>query len=268
MKIMLLCVGGISSAILAKRLQKYSEENGKGDVFTADRFMTSNGIKEGYDLYLIAPQVRQIAKDEIARIENTEKKLLFISEHEYSQLDVSDLYFRIDQNRVSKTFEKDNTEKVINIDFRSVIIHYALSSAISFLMMIAVRQMNDEMRIWLFWMMTIIMIHFAHHNAVINDEPRMLHYAVMFMCLMMLVPLKVSQYSDEINGSIMYMEEKPLPFVFLVNLVVFAMYSLYSYWNRWFKERFRFMMVLVRDSLCAGSFFFMLIIVRLIISMS
>lgn len=63
MNILLVCGGGITTNMLAARLQKYAQENGKQDYFSAARVSMFREMLPHTDLVLIAPQAGLMAEE-------------------------------------------------------------------------------------------------------------------------------------------------------------------------------------------------------------
>lgn len=63
MNILLVCGGGITTNMLAARLQKYAQENGKQDYFSATRVSMFREMLPHTDLVLIAPQAGLMAEE-------------------------------------------------------------------------------------------------------------------------------------------------------------------------------------------------------------
>lgn len=57
MKILLVCAGGMSTSILMKKLQKFSDERGMGDEIKATGLSSYEDIYKDYDVILMGPQV-------------------------------------------------------------------------------------------------------------------------------------------------------------------------------------------------------------------
>lgn len=63
MNVLLVCGGGITTNMLAARLQKYAQENGKQDYFSAARVSMFREMLPHTDLVLIAPQAGLMAEE-------------------------------------------------------------------------------------------------------------------------------------------------------------------------------------------------------------
>lgn len=58
MKILLICAGGMSTSILMKKLQKYSDQNGMGlEEIVARGMGDYDDIYRDYDVILLGPQI-------------------------------------------------------------------------------------------------------------------------------------------------------------------------------------------------------------------
>lgn len=57
MNILLVCAGGMSTSILMKKLQKYSDERGMGDNIKAVGLSAYEDIYKDFDVILMGPQV-------------------------------------------------------------------------------------------------------------------------------------------------------------------------------------------------------------------
>lgn len=57
MKILLVCAGGMSTSILMKKLQKYSDDRGMDDQITAVGLGAYEDVYRNYDVILMGPQV-------------------------------------------------------------------------------------------------------------------------------------------------------------------------------------------------------------------
>lgn len=64
MNILLVCAGGMSTSILMKKLQKYSDERGMGDNIKATGLGSYEDLYKDFDVILMGPQVSYL-QDEV-----------------------------------------------------------------------------------------------------------------------------------------------------------------------------------------------------------
>ncbi|WP_412989552.1 PTS sugar transporter subunit IIB [Pediococcus siamensis] len=57
MKILLVCAGGMSTSILMKKLEKYSDENNLGATIKAVGLAAYEDVYQNFDVILMGPQV-------------------------------------------------------------------------------------------------------------------------------------------------------------------------------------------------------------------
>ncbi len=95
MRILLVCISGITTNILAEKLQNYGIGQGYQDTFTASRVSSYENIVEHFDLVLLAPQAR-LYRETISRV--TEEKgipLVLLEEEEFALGDEPKIYQKI-----------------------------------------------------------------------------------------------------------------------------------------------------------------------------
>jgi|GEM_PF-3724686 len=113
MKIVLLCVSGITSNILANDLQNYAKQNNKNDSFLACKMNYFKDLIDTTDIFLLAPQAKAMA-DEVKKVsEEKNIKVIELEEEEFVLRNVEDIYQKIEANRINKEeiVEVENTLK-------------------------------------------------------------------------------------------------------------------------------------------------------------
>lgn len=81
MNILLVCAGGMSTSILMKKLQKYSDARGMGDNIKATGLASYEDLYKDYDVILMGPQV-SYRQDEVK--ENTKLPVAPIPPTDYA----------------------------------------------------------------------------------------------------------------------------------------------------------------------------------------
>lgn len=93
MKVLLICAGGMSTGILVKKLQKYSDENGMGlEEIVACGMGEYRGIYKLYDLILLGPQI-SFRKADIAK--ETGKPIDVIAPMDYAMGNAQSIFKQI-----------------------------------------------------------------------------------------------------------------------------------------------------------------------------
>lgn len=93
MKILLICAGGMSTGLLVKKLQKYSNENNLGlEEIVACGMGEYVGIYKPYDIILLGPQI-SFRKADIAK--ETGKPIDVIAAMDYAMGNVQNIYKQI-----------------------------------------------------------------------------------------------------------------------------------------------------------------------------
>lgn len=93
MKILIVCIQGLTSGILAKRMTDISHDHGDGHEFRACSQFDLDQYQEWADVILLTTQVRSIAKNTEEKY--AEKKILVISQESMSFNQVSETYAQI-----------------------------------------------------------------------------------------------------------------------------------------------------------------------------
>ena len=109
MNILLLCSSGITTNILAAKLQKYAAQNGKEDIFTASRIDRYRELIPHADMILIAPQVGKLSEGLKEAARQAGVPCHVFSEPTFVQSDVEKIYAYLDSCRVAPKAQKDTT---------------------------------------------------------------------------------------------------------------------------------------------------------------
>lgn len=100
MNVLLVCGGGITTNMLAARLQKYAQENGKQDYFSAARVSMFREMLPHADLVLIAPQAELMAQELREEAEREGIPCHQLTEETFVLGQVEQIYTYIDSIRV------------------------------------------------------------------------------------------------------------------------------------------------------------------------
>ena len=107
MNVLLLCSSGITTNILATKLQKYAAQNGREDVFTASRIGHYRELLPHADVILIAPQVGMMADGLKEEAEKAGVNCQVFSESTFVLGDVEKIYAYLDSCRVASKAKKE-----------------------------------------------------------------------------------------------------------------------------------------------------------------
>lgn len=105
MKVMLICIGGVSTNVLAFKLQKYAEEHDYHDHIMAKRVLDYQEFLEEIDLILLAPQAKAYEADIISNASKQSIQTIKLDELAFSRSDIESIYSLILQNRRSETMK-------------------------------------------------------------------------------------------------------------------------------------------------------------------
>ncbi|MBR0138323.1 MAG: hypothetical protein IJM15_07920 [Erysipelotrichaceae bacterium] len=270
MRIILLCVGGITSSILAKRLHNYSLENQKGDIFEAERYGSISLESLHGDLFMIAPQISKIVSETPSFEKIPSEKLFYISEKDYSTINVQGLYDQIDQLR-NVLLADTATKKKWEMD--SSLIHkglcFCLLSVICYALIrfaeIGLRLNFGFARIFL---PIIVLMCYADKLSESKQDGRVLHLANILFFFMMITPFGINPgfLEDEGLSSYVFIPHLNVYRFALSSFLTVVLYTLYNLWEDWFIEKNRFMMRFIRDTLCSGLFYMFVILLRFAIA--
>ena len=99
MKVTLVCVSGITTSILANKLNAYAEEQKKEDYFVATRLSMSLDNILASDVVLVAPQARPTASKLKEEAEKVNLPLIFLEEEDLVFGKVEKIYQEIELHR-------------------------------------------------------------------------------------------------------------------------------------------------------------------------
>ncbi len=94
MRILIVCMGGVTTGLLAKRMRKYAEEQGWDDEIMAVGFHECGGYAEQADLIFVAPQAAAYL-EQIHKAADRETPVLLLGEADIIQADLSSVFARI-----------------------------------------------------------------------------------------------------------------------------------------------------------------------------
>ncbi len=270
MKIVLLCVGGISSSILAKRLQKFSDENGKGDVYQAERYGTVSYASIECDLLLIAPQIQKLITESPGFDSIPAERMLNVSEEDYSRINVKGVYGRIDECRdLIRNPVGQKGRWIIEKDLllRSIIYYFSACTAYGAILFLE-KRLSINIGIVRIFIPLMIMWRYGADVSSSKGENLVLHLTNQLCLFMLVTPFEIINLNeiDEINASMLVFNHFSVLRFAAISLLSMTLYTAYNLWKDWFNDRNRFMMRIIRDALCSGVFFLFVIIIRFAVS--
>ncbi len=98
MKVVLICMNGITTSLLANRLQQYSKDNGNDDEFLACRVGTENEEFTKADVIVLAPQAASFYNKVLQESKNNSSAVIVLDEKMFVVGETKDIYNYIRQN--------------------------------------------------------------------------------------------------------------------------------------------------------------------------
>ena len=266
MKIVLICIGGISSSILAKRLQKYADENGYPDTFEATTYFMASQSGDTYDVYMIAPQLANSLKDFTEYLQKSGKNILFISEEEYANLDVTSTYAGINAFRKG---QPDNNESFIPLKTFSPVIWYILAIVVLNCLFTLIAGKKDvNLGTYHMFMTLFILLIGSRDLASRAGKDSIVHIIYMTVIYLTLLPFSTKAIVDvlgETMGSWIVYDSLDNRLLILVSTVAFVLYIIYLYWHQYWKSKLKLRLYFARDMVITSSYFILLLLVSLLI---
>ncbi len=94
MRILIVCMGGVTTGLLAKRMRKYAEEQGWDDEIMAVGFRECDSYAAQADIIFVAPQAAAYL-EQIRKAADRETPVLLLGEADIIQADLSSVFARI-----------------------------------------------------------------------------------------------------------------------------------------------------------------------------
>ena len=132
MKVVLICMNGITTSLLANRLQQYSKDNGNDDEFLACRVGTENEEFTKADVIVLAPQAASFYNKVLQERKNNSSAVIVLDEKMFVVGETKDIYNYIRQN-VAGFLTDINTscdDKSRSVDFTMIMLGEVLLNAI------------------------------------------------------------------------------------------------------------------------------------------
>lgn len=132
MKVVLICMNGITTSLLANRLQQYSKDNGNDDEFLACRVGTENEEFTKADVIVLAPQAASFYNKVLQESKNNSSAVIVLDEKMFVVGETKDIYNYIRQN-VAGFMTDINTscdDKSRSVDFTMTMLGEVLLNAI------------------------------------------------------------------------------------------------------------------------------------------
>lgn len=132
MKVVLICMNGITTSLLANRLQQYSKDNGNDDEFLACRVGTENEEFTKADVIVLAPQAASFYNKVLQESKNNSSAVIVLDEKMFVVGETKDIYNYIRQN-VAGFLTDINTscdDKSRSVDFTMTMLGEVLLNAI------------------------------------------------------------------------------------------------------------------------------------------
>ncbi len=98
MKVALICMNGITTSLLANRLQQYCDDNGYDDEFVACRIGTCNDVISKADIIVLAPQAASFYNKILQESKNNSSAVVVLDEKMFVVGETKDVYNYIRQN--------------------------------------------------------------------------------------------------------------------------------------------------------------------------
>lgn len=116
MKVLLICVSGITTNILSKRLQNYSKEQGFNDKFIPCRIGSSDEIVDDVDVILMAPQAEVFYKSMLAKSDDYKQKVILLDEKMFVTGKPEEIYNYIKTGvEVEKEYEEQKFQLTLKL---------------------------------------------------------------------------------------------------------------------------------------------------------
>ena len=128
MNVLLFCSSGITTNILATKLQKYAAQNGKADVFTASRISQYREMLSHANVILIAPQVGKLADGLMEEAGKAEIPCRVLPEDAFVLGDVEKIYAYLDSCRAAPKTQKEAAPLTVKL-LGEILLGAALYSA-------------------------------------------------------------------------------------------------------------------------------------------
>lgn len=115
MRVMIMCMSGITTTILANKLQKYSNSIGKKDLFIPSMVDIENEMNTKADVVVLAPQAKAFYEE---MIHHTSTTVLLLDEETFVLSDAEDIYQQIALKAASSS---ETGEEEVSMSFRTCI---------------------------------------------------------------------------------------------------------------------------------------------------
>ena len=114
MKVLVVCMSGLTTTILANKLQKYADKQGYQDTFIPSRVGANTDLVSQSEVVIVAPQAKHFYEEFKKRNENQHAKILLMDEEMFVTAEVEEIYEFI-KSAVGVVETEANTNERFNL---------------------------------------------------------------------------------------------------------------------------------------------------------